>query len=89
MSKSTETIAKYDKVITNQLEHGVTEKVEKIKVKYLPHQAVIRDNHSSTKLCVVFDPSSKTIGPSLNDILYKVPCLTPLLLDMLLALLTL
>ena len=79
MSKSSETFAKYDKVITDQLEHGVTEKVEIMKVKYLPHQAVIRDNHSSTKLCVVFDPSSKTIGPSLNDILYKVPCLTPLL----------
>ena len=59
LSKSTDTLAKYDEVITDQLEHGVIEKVESIgipgKVKYLPHQAVIRDDHSSTKLCVVLN----------------------------------
>ena len=85
LSKSIDTLVKYDKVITDQLEHGVIEKVESIgipgKDKYLPHQAVIRDDHSSTKLRVVFDASSKTIGPSLNDILHKGPCLTPLLFD--------
>ena len=32
MSKSTDTLAKYDKVITEQLEHGVTEKVESISI---------------------------------------------------------
>ena len=47
-------------------------------VKYLPHEAVIRDDDSSTKLCVVFDASSETIGRSLNDILYKGTCLLPL-----------
>ena len=30
MGKSTDTSAKYDKVITDQLEHGVIEKVESI-----------------------------------------------------------
>ena len=84
LSKSTE----HRQVIADQLEHGVIEKVESIgipaKVKYLPHQAVIREDHSSTKLRAVFDASSKTIGPSLNDILYKGPCLTPLLFDALL-----
>ena len=88
LSNSTDTLAKYDKGITDQLEHGVIEKVESIgipgKVKYLPHEAVIRDDHSSTKLLVEFDASSKTIGPSLNDILYKGPCLTPLLFHVLL-----
>ena len=83
LSKRTDTFAKYDKVITDQLEHGFIEKVESIgirgKVKYLPHQAVIRDDHSSTKLRLVFDASSKTIGPSLNDTLYKGTCLTPLM----------
>ena len=58
LSKSIDTLVKYDKVITN---HGVIEKVESIgipgKVKYLPHQAAIRDDHSSTKLRVVFDAS--------------------------------
>ena len=83
MSKSIDTLVKYGKVITDQLEHGVIEKVESIgiprKVKYLPHQAVIRDDHSSTKLRVVFDANSKIIGSSLNDTLYKGPCLTQLL----------
>ena len=59
LSKSIDTLVEYDKVITNQLEHGVIEKVESIgisgKVKYLPHQAVIRDDHSSTRLRVVFE----------------------------------
>ena len=88
LSKSIDTLVKYDKVITDQLEHGVIEKVESIgirgKVKYLPHQAVIRDDHSSAKLGAVFYASSKTIGLSLNDILYKGSCLTPLLFDVLL-----
>ena len=88
LSKSTDTLAKYDQVITNQLEHGVIENVENIgvlgKVKYLPHQAVIRDGHSSTKLRVVFDARSKTIGPSLSETLYKGSCLAPLLFDELL-----
>ena len=76
MSKSIDTLAKYDILITDQLEHGVTEKVETIgipvKVKYLPHQAVIRDDHSSKKPRVV------------NDTLYRGPCLTPLLFVVLL-----
>ena len=45
LSKSTDTLVKYDKVITNQLEHGFIENVESIgilgKVKYLPDQTVI------------------------------------------------
>ena len=32
LSKSTDTLAKYDNVITEQLEHGVTEKVERISI---------------------------------------------------------
>ena len=88
MSKITDTLAKYDTVITDQWEHSVIEKVESIgipgKVKYLPYQAVIRDDNSSTKPRVTFDASSKTISPSLNDTLYKEPYLTPLLFDVLL-----
>ena len=40
---------------------------------YLPHQAVICKDHSSTKLRVVFDASAKKVGPSLNDAMYKGP----------------
>ena len=50
LSKSIDTLKKYDKVITDQLEHSVLEKVKSIviprKVTYLPHQAVIRHDHS-------------------------------------------
>ena len=71
----------------DQLKNGITEKVEGPgnpgKVMYLPHQAVIRKDHSSTKLRVVFDASAKKVGPSLNDAMYKGPCLTPLLFDVL------
>ena len=43
---------------------------------YLPQQAVIDKDHSSTKLRVVFDASAKKVSPSLNDAKYKGPCLT-------------
>ena len=50
---------------------------------YLPHQAVISKDHSSTKLRVVFDASAKKVGPSLNDAMYKGPSLTQLLFNVL------
>ena len=50
----------------------------------MPHQAVIKEDHSSTKLRLAFGATSKIIGPSLNDTLYKGPCLTPILFDALL-----
>ena len=69
------------------VKNGIIEKVEGPgnpgKVMYLPHQAVICKDHSSTKLRVVFDASAKKVGPSLNDAMYKGPCLTPLLFDVL------
>ncbi|XP_037931348.1 uncharacterized protein LOC119666139 [Teleopsis dalmanni] len=41
---------------------------------YMPHQAVIRDDHSTTKVRVVFDASAKTTnGKSLNEILHTGP----------------
>ena len=68
----------------------LVEKVESIgipgKVKYLPHQAVIGDDHSSKKLRAVFDESSKTIGPSLNGTFPNRPCQTPLLFHVILRL---
>ena len=35
----------------------------------MQHQAVIREDHTKTKLRVVHDASSKSKGPSLNDCL--------------------
>ncbi|XP_037806221.1 uncharacterized protein LOC119600196 [Lucilia sericata] len=43
---------------------------------YLPHHAVIRPEHKSTKVRVVFNASRKTkSGHSLNDVLYTGPTL--------------
>ena len=52
---------------------------------YLPHRAVIRNDHSTTKLRIVFDASAHyTTELCLNDILEAGPCLLPYLLDILL-----
>ena len=41
---------------------------------YIPHQAVIKEDSTTTKLRVVFDASSKTTnGTSLNDVMYTGP----------------
>ena len=47
-------------------------------VTYLPHREVVKENRSTTNIQVVFDASVKVEdNPSLNDILYKGPCLLP------------
>ena len=52
---------------------------------YFPHRAVIRNDHSTTKLRIVFDASVHyTIELCLNDILEAGACLLPYLLDILL-----
>lgn len=51
---------------------------------YVPHHTIIRDNHTTAKLKIVFDASAKNQGPSLNNCLYKGPKLTPLIHDVLL-----
>ena len=52
---------------------------------YLLHRGVVREDHDTTKLHIVFDASAKLRNElSLNDILYSGPCLLPYLHDMLL-----
>ena len=53
-------------------------------ITYLPHRAVVREGKSSTKVRIVYDASAKASDCSLNDCLYKGPCLTPLIFDNLL-----
>ena len=52
---------------------------------YLSHRGVVREDHDTTKLRIVFDASAKLRNElSLNDILYRGPCLLPYLYDILL-----
>ena len=66
----------YDKVIKQYLKEGIVEYIKNInkiipgQVHYLPHRAVIRENNDTTKLRIIFDPSSKAkVEHCLNDIL--------------------
>ena len=67
LSQNRNNLTEYNNLMKDQLKTGIIEKVEGPgnpgKVMYLPHQAAIRKNHSSTKLRVVFDVSSKKVGP--------------------------
>ena len=51
---------------------------------YLAQYPVIREDKDTTKLRILLDASAKTLGPSLNECLYKGPQFTPLVVDILL-----
>ena len=51
------------------------------KVHYLPHRVVVKNGK---KIRIVFDGSAKMEGPSINDSLYKGPCLLTSIYDILL-----
>nr|GBM70276.1 hypothetical protein AVEN_62568-1 [Araneus ventricosus] len=80
----------YKQVINDQIKDGIVEKVDPNatrgeRIYYIPHRAVLRKNHSSTKLRVVYDASSKDKNQkSLNDCLLQGPNLVPELLKVLL-----
>ena len=81
-------MAEYDKIIREQLEEGIIERVPEgppnEKEFYLPHKAVVREDAETTKVRIVFDASAKEndqslslndvieIGPSLQNNLWKV-----------------
>ena len=46
---------------------------------YIQHHSVIRDDKITAKIHVVFNASGRDNGPSLNEVLFKWPHLTPLL----------
>lgn len=84
---------RYREVISKQISEGIVEQIN-IKEKtesivgreyYMPHQAIIRDNKSTTKFRIVFDASSHGINKlSLNDCLHSGPNLNPDSLELLL-----
>ena len=89
LDKDEDLLKRYDDVIQEQLKLGFMEEVKQPGivgyVTYLPQKEVIREEKSSTKLRVVFDGSAKVKnGVSLNDVLYKGPCMNPMLYDLLL-----
>ena len=72
----------YNEVMNQQINEGILEPVPKEPPAvgqsfYLPHHSVVRDDHETTKLRVVYDGSSSAVGPSLNQMLYEGPCLLP------------
>ena len=81
-------LVEYGNSIKNQFHEGIIEKVTSPPLvgntTYLPHHPVIREDKASTKVRIVCDASAKNKEPSLNESLYKGPCLTTLLFDVLL-----
>ena len=58
-------LGEYDKIIQEQINEGLVEKVsetktfKKEKEFYLPHRAVIRESAETTKIRIVYDASAK------------------------------
>ena len=82
ISTQPEMLQRYDDTIQEQLRLGIVEKVEENEVKedgsllhYLPHHCVIKENHSTTKLRIVYDASAKPrkAEKSLNECLHRGP----------------
>ena len=80
-------IQSYSDIIEDYKAQSIVEEVTDVgppsKTHYLPHQAVLREEHDTTKTRVVFNASSKLKDPSLNEQLHQGPCLLPLLFDIL------
>ena len=92
LHKTLELLEEYNKVIQDQLEQGIVEKikpniehVEPGNVHYLSHHAVVKKEAVTIKLRVVMDASAKVSAdtPSLNECLHTGPSLTPKILDIL------
>jgi len=74
-----------------QLQLGIIERVSdesthmnNSETHYLPHHSVIRQDNSTTKLCIVYDASAKAAGRSLNDCLFSEPKFNQSILDIIL-----
>jgi hypothetical protein len=74
LSTNKELALNYKKFMEEYLELGHIKKVSPQDGEtkyYIPHQAVIRESSTTTKLRVVFDASCKTsLGVTLNDTMY-------------------
>ena len=92
LSHDSQLFAEYNQIFIDQLASGIIEAVPEDSSNiitagqshYLPHRPVVRTDKTTTKVRCVFDASSKTVGPSLNDCLYPGPSLTETLFGVLL-----
>ena len=55
---------------------------------YIPRHPVVKETKDTTDVRIVFDASTTSEGPSLNECLYKGPQLTPIMFDIFLRFLT-
>ena len=74
LRKNPELLQRYHNIIEEQRNMGMVEVAPEEpplvgRTYYMPHRAVIREDHSTTKIRVVFDASAKSSGVSLNDCL--------------------
>ena len=89
LDKTPHLLNEYDKIFHEYLKLGIIEEVQTQedtgRVVYLPHKEVVKEDRSTTKLRIVFDDSAKYKDTmSLNDVLYKGPCLSTDLYSLLL-----
>ena len=89
LDKTPHLLNEYDKIFDEYLKLGIIEEVQTQRdtgqVVYLPRKEVVKEDRSTTKLRIVFDASAKYKDTmSLNDVLYKGPCLNADLYSLLL-----
>ena len=89
LDKTPHLLNEYGEIFDEYLKLGIIEEVQTQgdtgQVVYLPHKEVVKEDRSATKLRIVFDASAKYKDTmSLNDVLYKGPCLNADLYSLLL-----
>jgi len=70
-------------VIKDQVEREVV-RSQGESIHYLSDHSVVREDKAITKLCIVYDASTTTSGPSLNDCSYAGPKFNQGIMDILL-----
>ena len=80
LTKAPQLLNEYNKVFDKYLNLGIIEKVKNEgivgEVVYIPHKEDVKDERSTAKLRIVFDASAKYKDTSsLDEVLYKGPCL--------------
>ena len=90
LSQKPKQLQEYDRVIKDQLDKGIIDKVDQSEkaqpchqILYLPHHCVVRKDKLTAKLRTVYNASARENGPALNDWLHTGPPLTPDILDIL------